>query len=224
VSSDANELAWQTTGDLQGYEPSTHLVAVSEDEVIQLAHVDPKTGVIGAPIAIAMTGRAYEHRVFLLDPARYRRNVAVVLDVQRASNLLTVSEIRATADGFAIAHHYDLDATKPGVYEKVLRDYGLTAEGKPLWRASPDGKWSAKADGARLTLRDRAGHVKWVADAHGATAVAWRPNGQLAVIGDGMATVDLATGALRDRQCGWDFALSTQAMFDLQVGSICEVP
>src|SRR5262249_60595221 len=133
-------------------------------------------------------------------------------------------EIRATADGWTIAHDYDLDATKPGIYEKVLRDYGLSSEGKPLWHYSPDGKWSAKADGARITLRDRAGHVKWVADAHGALDLAWRPNDELAVVGDGMATIDLATGGLRDRQCGWDFALSTQPMFEAAFGSLCETP
>jgi hypothetical protein len=221
---EANELAWQTTGYGVRYEPSTHLVAVSEDEVIQLARLDPKTGVIGAPSPIAMAGRANQHQVYLLDPARNHRNVAVALDIDYASRVLTVSEIRATADGFAIARDYNLDASKAGVYEKVLRDYNLSSEGNPLWRASPDGKWDAKADGARITLRDRSGHVKWVADAHGATEVAWRPNGELAIIGGGMATIDLATGALRDRQCGWDFGLANEPTQERQLGSLCEAP
>jgi hypothetical protein len=221
-----NELAWQTTGYVLGYEPSTHLLAVSEDEVIQLARVDPKTGVIGPPIALAMAGRASQHQVHLLDPAlNRRRNVAVVLDIDYSSHVLTVSEIRATGDGFEIARDYDLDGTKPGLNEKVLRDYGLGPEGRPLWRISPDGKLAAKADGARIALRDRAGDVKWMVSAHGATDVAWRPNGELAVVGRGMATIDLATGAFRDRQCGWDFGLWNEPSQDRDFGaSMCDAP
>ena len=97
--------------------------------------------------------------------------------------------------------------------------------GQPSSRRSPDGKWTAQADGARITLRAADGEVKWVVDAHGASDVAWRPDGELAALGNGIAAVDLETGALGARQCGWDFGLADEPVFDRGDGAaLCDAP
>lgn len=53
------------------------------------------------------------------------------------------------------------------------------------------------------------GRVLWQSAAWGATDVMWLPSGELAARFPGaLAKLDLATGAVTDRQCGWAFGLS----------------
>jgi len=84
----------------------------------------------------------------------------------------------------------------------------LTADLPSRARPSPDGKWVAEVgrDG-RMTLRDAAGAEQWIVSAGGASDVVWNARGELVAYGDGIARVDLATGAWLERQCGWWFGL-----------------
>jgi hypothetical protein len=111
------------TGAIAGYEPSTHLLAVREDNAVQFAHVDPRTGVISEPVGYLMAGPRDQYRVYLLDPARSRGNVALVLETD--------------------------DTNDPTA--RILRDHGVTAEGRLSGRRSPDGTWLSS--GSRCAMR-----------------------------------------------------------------------
>lgn len=55
--------------------------------------------------------------------------------------------------------------------------------------------------------------------------VAWRPNGELAALGGGIAAIDIETGAFGARQCGWSFGLADEPVFDSGVGAaLCDAP
>lgn len=222
---EARQLAWQTTATVVGYERSTHLLAVNDANEIQFARVDPKTGVIGAPVRYGIPGPEYQHQVYLLDPARSRGNVALVLDADYRNGTITVVEIRAVTDEVKVARSYDVDTRGRDAAPEILRDHGLTVYGKPSSGRSPDGKWTASASGARITLRDATGKVKWVVAAHGATDVAWRPDGELAALGSGIAAIDVETGAFGARQCGWSFGVADEPVFDHAFGAaLCDAP
>jgi hypothetical protein len=222
---EASESAWYTFGTVVGYEPSTHLLAVNDDNEILFARFDPRTGALGEPVRYPVMGPAYTHPVYLLDPARSRGNIALVLDADDTGHTVTVVEIRAVTGEVKVARSYDIATHGRDVTMEVLRDHGIAADGRPDWRRSPDGKWTAQADGLRITLRAADGEVKWVVDAHGAFDVAWRPDGELAAIGGGIAVVDVETGAFGARQCGWDFGLMDQPVEDRSAGAaVCDAP
>ncbi|HEX3479281.1 MAG TPA: hypothetical protein VHT91_29860 [Kofleriaceae bacterium] len=222
---EAIQLAWRTTGAVAGYEPSTHLLAVNDDNEIQFARVDPRTGAIGEPVRFPVVGPAYTHLVYLLDPARSRGNVALVIDLDYTGHTTTVDEIRAVTGEVKLARSYDIETHGRNVTDEVLRRHGLTPDGRPSWRRSPDGKWTAHVEAGRMTLRRADGEVQWVVDAHGAFDVGWRPDGALAALGGGIAAVDVETGALGARRCGWDFGLVDDPEFDHGAGAaLCEAP
>src|SRR5262249_25030124 len=108
---------------------------------------------------------------------------------------------------------------------EILRQHNLGYDGRPDSRRSPDGKWTARADWARITLRSADGEVKWVVNAHGATDVAWRPDGELAALGNGIVAIDVETGAFGARRCGWSFGLGEQPVFEDSGGvGLCDAP
>jgi hypothetical protein len=92
-------------------------------------------------------------------------------------------------------------------------------------RPSPDGKLVAevRSDG-RMTLQNAAGEEQWMVFAAGATDVAWTKAGQLFAFGSGIARLDLATGALRERQCGWQFGLWPERPLASGTSALCEAP
>lgn len=92
---EARKLAWRATGTVTGYELSTHLLAVNAEDEVQFARVDPRTGAIGEPVRYPVAGPGYAHSVYLLDPARSRGNVALVIADDYKVQTATVVEIRA---------------------------------------------------------------------------------------------------------------------------------
>ena len=222
---EARRLAWQTTGAVAGYEPSTHLLAINDEDEIQFARVDPRTGSIGEPVRYPVVGPGYTHPVYLLDPARSRGNVALVIDADYTGHTVTVVEIRAVTGEVKVARSHDITTGGRDPTMDILRDHGLRFDGTPSSRRSPDGKWTARVDRGRITLRGADGEVKWVVDAHGATDVAWRPGGELAALGKGIAAIDVETGALGARQCGWEFGLGEEPELERDFGvSVCDAP
>lgn len=217
--------AWWTTGAVVGYEPSTHLLAVSGEDEVQFARVDPRTGAIGEPVRYPVAGPGYSHAVYLLDPARSRGNVALVIGYDYKSQRATVGEIRAVTAEVKVARRYDVATHGIDVSDEILRRRGLAVGGRPSSQRSPDGKWTVRADRARIALRGADDEARWVVDAHGAFDVAWRPDGELAAIAGGIAALDVETGALGARQCGWDFGLAEEPVVAHSFGaSLCDAP
>lgn len=95
-------------------------------------------------------------------------------------------------------------------------------------RFSPDRALVAEVRDHRLTLRDAAGAERWMVSAAGIDDVTWTARGELVAFGSGIARVDLATGALRERQCGWRFGLWPERptpFFGVNSSStLCEAP
>jgi hypothetical protein len=222
---EARKLAWRTTGAVIGYEPSSHLVAVNAEHEVEFARVDPRTGAIGEPVRYPVVSPVYSHAVYLLDPARSRGNVALVIDFDYKGQTATFVEIRAVTGEVKVARSYDVATHGIDVTDEILRRRGLALGGRPSSQRSPDGKWTARADWARIALRGADGEARWVVNAHGAFDVEWRPDGELAAIGGGIAAIDVETGALGARQCGWDFGLAEEPVVDRGSGaSLCDAP
>ena len=82
----------------------------------------------------------------------------------------------------------------------------------------------AASDGPRLRLLTSSGETRWETTLWSGSAVEWTPAGELLVqFPSGVARIDLDTGALADRRCGWSFGLSEQVQPTRDSGpSICE--
>jgi hypothetical protein len=95
--------------------------------------------------------------------------------------------------------------------------------GMTLW-PSPDGARIAAFDGPRLRLLTAAGETRWETTQWSSSSVEWTSAGELLVqFPSGVARIDLDTGALADRHCGWSFGLSDQVPSARDSGpSICE--
>ncbi|HUS31829.1 MAG TPA: hypothetical protein VMZ53_25185 [Kofleriaceae bacterium] len=92
-------------------------------------------------------------------------------------------------------------------------------------RSSPDGSLVAEVstDG-RMTLHDATGAERWMVASGGAMDVLWTPAGELVAFGAGIARVDIETGALRERQCGWQFGLWPASTTPISASALCEAP
>jgi hypothetical protein len=104
---------------------------------------------------------------------------------------------------------------------------GRTLPASASWarhHVSPDGALVAIAGGGRITLRDASGAERWTVAYPGVADVAWSGLGDLVAFGSGMARVDVATGALLDRQCGWEFGRWEGLDSTELGGALCEAP
>jgi hypothetical protein len=92
-------------------------------------------------------------------------------------------------------------------------------------RPSPDGALIAAIGAPRLVLLTAGGQVRWETALWNEADVVWTSDGELVAAGhSGVATVDLATGALVERRCGWAFGLSDVPFDAGRDGpTICEV-
>ena len=79
-------------------------------------------------------------------------------------------------------------------------------------RPSADGQEIAAFGNARVELWSAGGRLLWQAAAWGTTDVGWTASGELVARSPGgLAKLDLETGELGDRACGWAFGLSETA-------------
>jgi hypothetical protein len=92
-------------------------------------------------------------------------------------------------------------------------------------QTSPDGTLIAEVrkDG-RITLHGTDGTERWLVPAAGARDVTWTTGGELVAFGEGIARVDLATGVLLERQCGWRFGLWSSRIASMGPSTLCEAP
>jgi len=201
------------------YEPTTHLVAISGDAGLWLGHYSSRTHDIDHTLDILGEPRS----IVLLDPELNDGNVALVL-VQHEVNV-TITEVRKV--DFAGGK-----LREGRSYERLLPDGRGGPPDPVIWlgltntarhHTSPDGSLVALVGKDRITLRDRDGGVRWSIARSGVTDVAWSSLGELIAFGSGMARVDVGTGVLLDRQCGWDFGLWDDVSFEIGA-RLCEVP
>jgi hypothetical protein len=215
---DAPTTVATTTRETLQYEPRSRVAAWMDGTTLHLARVG-KDGAVSAPATLALT-RTYE-QVLLLDPARAHSDVAVLLEYDQRTTMLT--PITGFTDGGDVTTGERItgdDVT--WVAQLQQGDYRPLGFGDRPPLRSPDHTLTAELVGARLTLRDH-GTERWTVPVPGVTDVVWTDAGELIAVGDGLARIDLATGALAERQGGWVFGVHGEPEAG-GVGSICDAP
>jgi hypothetical protein len=196
-----------TKGWFFGHEPATGLIAYRTSERMEVMHLDD-SGMLGTPASFPMDVRTTQF--FLLDPKRADGNVAAIVAFHDGKATLTALRSFKFA---AIDKPYEVGSEReielPATWWDQDRNFQklLPAGWLPPRRlASPDGKYAVELrDDERIRLTDARGKVVWTIPSASARSLAWSPSGDLVAFGSGMARIDLATGALVTRQCGWRF-------------------
>jgi hypothetical protein len=225
------------------YERSTGLLAAADATGAMLLQLDPQSRTFGQPIRIASW--ILPSRIVPLDPTLAGGIAA--LEIDDAGDGVLVGEfpladiqpgatisprqtyplpgaLRAT-DRAGRVYMQARDAEEIVVYVRgtgVARLPALT--GMTLF-PSPDGSHIAAFATPRLVMLTASGQVRWETALWSGGDVAWTPSGELvAQARSGVARVDVGTGALVERRCGWSFGLSDLALDTGNPGpTICEV-
>jgi hypothetical protein len=212
-----------------GYEPTTHMLALQTQHQILIRIYDPKTATFG-PAAVLPVDLSDSPRVKLFDPALAGGHVLAIATnaphVLDSVHVMLVKSVDPTRDPpVAIGRQRDL-----GVDDDFWDVNGdsLTLVDRVLARttrqASPDLTRTAELRDARITLRDTIGRELWTVPSAGATGLTWMPDGSLVAHGAGIARLDLASGALAERQCGWRFGRWDTLPEGFGATTLCEVP
>jgi hypothetical protein len=228
IDLDANEAKLVTkNGYPIDYQVSSGLLAYRSGNTFNLVKLDVKAGIAGKPVTIPIDPTVSTQLV-LLDPVRANGSLAAI--VTAAATSATVKVIGAlhpdrTHTSYEIVSDRSVELTarwweNVGDFTKLV-DRSLV----PSTRIkSPDGKHAAEVMGARIRLTDDRGRTVWTAPAHAATSVVWTASGRLVAFGTGMAEVDLMTGALLERQCGWRFGKWSTVPGGFGSAQLCEAP
>lgn len=192
------------------YLPATHLLAGTRGSTLWFGHLDVARGVLDTEVtqAIDMYGEVY-----LTDPAE---TGAVAFIVEHpASDLLGDRDDWRVTPVRAIDRTGVLELGKPRMIRRDAEFWGranrgeITNYGAPaaIRRTSPDHTLIAELGRQRITVHDVGGGARWSAPASEITDLAWNPDGTLVGIGSGLVRFAGDTGAVIDRQCGWQFGL-----------------
>ena len=212
------------------YEPSTRLLATSEDLHALVVRFDPVSRTFGPPIRLA--NGIVASQLALVDP-RQTGGIAV-LELDATNDGVLVGEIRE-ADleparlalprtsyrvpgevravdraGRLYVHGAD-DHDDVVIYTHGKAGARLAGANKMILRPNADGSQIAAFAASRVALFSSDGKLRWDTAQWSNTDVAWTARGDLLVaFTSAVATVDLASGALLERRCGWGFGLSDQ--------------
>jgi len=211
------------------YEPATRLLATSDGPVALLVRFDPVSHTFGKPTRVAGATTASKLRV--VDPRLANGVVALTLDDDKGELVVGELRDREVAPGAlvqtrasyrvpgelrAVDRAGRLYMRAPGEPDVVVYVHGvagarLAGVGGQTLRPSPDGSQIAAFETPRLVALTSAGVVRWEAAYWGATGVEWTATGELVVeFPAAIAKLDLATGALAARRCGWNFGAFDQ--------------
>jgi len=224
------------------YEPSTGLVAAHAAAGPMLLRLDPSTHQLGKPTKIASW--IPPSRLEVVDPSL--SGGAAVIELDNAGDGVLVAEfglddIRPGATVVARTSYRvpgELRAVdragrlymRGASEETTVYQRGAIAARLPALSGmdlypSRDGSLIAAFQSPRLVLLTASGQVRWEAALWNSVDVEWTAAGQLLVrYASGLARVDLASGSLAERRCGWGFGISdVQLEVGQAVPSICEV-
>lgn len=231
------------------YEPSTGILAGVDATGSLLLRLDPRSHAFGA--AMRIPSWLPPSRLVPLDPAQ--SGGIAVLEIDDGGDGAIVGEfpLADLVDPVDLHPGAALAARRtyrvPGVFrgidragrlymkasdaEEIVVYAGGTATARlpalagMTLRPSPDGSLIAAIDAPRLVLLTGGGQVRWETALWSNADVVWTAHGELlAAASSGLARVDLTTGALVERRCGWAFGLSDVPFDTGRNGpSICEV-
>jgi hypothetical protein len=225
------------------YDPVTRLLATSDGGMAMLLRYDPVAHVFGEPVRV---GSAIPpSKLVVLDP-RLSGGV-VALDIADAPDGLLVGELsdgdlrpgttvqprttyrvpgelRAVDRAGHLYTHRTVDHDDVVVYARDLAIARLPAVGGLGLKPSADGSRIAAFQSPRLVLLSGNGQLRWDSAQWSGSDVDWTASGDLVVqFPTGVARVDLETGELGDRRCGWGFGLSDHLPDVRHAGpSICD--
>jgi hypothetical protein len=225
------------------YEPSTRLVATSDGQMALLLRYDPVAHVLGEPVRIASA--TSPGKLVVLDPRRSGGIVALDIaeapdglvvgeltegdvrpgtTVQPATTYRVPGELRAVDRAGHLYTHRPFDRDDVVVYARDQPIARLPGVGELALRPSADGSRIAALGSPRLVLLSGDGEVRWDSAQWSGAEVGWTASGDLVVqFPTGVARVDLETGELAERRCGWDFGLADQLFETHHTGpSICD--
>ncbi|HET9992736.1 MAG TPA: hypothetical protein VFQ65_29580, partial [Kofleriaceae bacterium] len=83
----------------------------------------------------------------------------------------------------------------------------LALAGRPVIAPNAEATAALVLGDNHMIMIESDGHVRWSVPAEGAIDAGWVDGEPFVRFGSGLATVDARTGVLRDRRCGWQFAL-----------------
>ena len=209
------------------FEPSTQLLLSSDGLTSLLLRFDPVTHSFAERIEIE--SKPILKGVYLTDPRRADGVIAIAIhdddggivvdelygeDVRggslapRTSHRLA-GQLRAIDRGGQVYVHAARDEDDVIVYRHGVATAKLAGLATAALHPSDDGTQVAALGGARISLSTSGGALLWQTAAWGASDLGWTPAGTLfARFPGALADLDLATGALTERQCGWEFGLS----------------
>jgi hypothetical protein len=225
------------------YEPATRLLATTDGPVSLLLRFDPVTHTFGKLIRVASANTSSKLRV--VDPGLANGVAALAIDESGGGVLVGELPERDLAPGVVVQPRTTYRV--PGELRAVDRAGRLymRTDGEPdvvvyahgvvtarlagvaalALRPNADGSLIAAFESPRLVMLTSTGRVRWEAAHWGGTDVDWTAAGELVVgFPSAIAKVDLDTGALAARHCGWSFGASEQPT---EVGrgspSVCDV-
>lgn len=197
----------------------------------RVALTDPKLsgGLVALAIEDAGGGGLVVHELYASDlPPRQEVEKQQVMKPRRSYRIS--GELRAVDRAGRIFVHDVRDNDNVGVYVGGERRAELAGAHAARLRPSPDGKHVAAVEDNRVTLfsiepGNIDGQRRWETVAWGSTDVDWTPRGILyARFPHALARIEVETGALVERQCGWGFGISTTStQTTSNAPSVCDV-
>lgn len=198
------------------YEPTSRLLHYSTSSGEYLARFDPQAAAFDTPVKVD----AKPGELVLLDATEKKGEVAIMVRVDAELSVDTTFGV-IKANAFVKTDERKLKPSDE--WWDNIRDPRMLVRSQQARARSLDGTLVAELRESRLSLRD-GDTVRWTVPSAGASQLLWTPRGELVVFGSGMATVDLATGALRDRQCGMWFGAWDVPPETFGSSLLCEEP
>lgn len=235
-------LPYQAREPVVTYDPASRLLATSDGNLSLLLRYDPAAHVFGDPVRVGSSIAVGQ--LAILDPRLSRGVIALQISEHPDGRLvgeLTEVDLRpgttvrpntygVPGEFCAVDRAGKLYMRRPSdgndvvVYARGLAVARLPGLARAALRPDPDGSWIAAFDGPRLTLMSSDGHVRWTTASWSVADAGWTASGELVVqFPTGLARVDLETGELLDRRCGWGFGRLDHAPDIRYTGpSICD--
>ncbi|HEY0251865.1 MAG TPA: hypothetical protein VGC41_10080, partial [Kofleriaceae bacterium] len=193
------------------FEPATNLLAIAGNHV---ASYDPQTHAFAAPKLLPVSGEIY-----LVDPALADGLEAIVIAPYQTH--FQVHELDRT---LAVTRTYEVDGdviqvdragrvyvatgSEIHVYASAKRVVTLPVAGEhPIVAVDPETTRAIVIGDQKLMLFDLDGRERWAIPQHTAIDVMWDSGEPVVRFASGLARLDIHTGRLRERACGWDFEL-----------------
>jgi len=240
------------TGEL-AYEPSTQMLLASDGNKSLLVRFDPETHTFGNEIALELAtvpkeielldpklangaialaihdsggGGIEVEEFYAADiPSTQEDGKYVMRSFKPRKTYRVAGELRAVDRAGKLYIHNVMHADEVAIYAGGVSKVMFKGAQDARLRPSPDGKHVVAVDNGKLAMWSTDGTRLWETAAWGSSDIDWTPAGVLyARFPHALARIDVATGSLQERQCGWAFGISaTSRDSSSDAPSVCDV-